>query len=792
MHFFLKYLVDVTLQPNNVDVHIQDRLMHITNFCLVQAKKLVSQSHYFKARKCLFSRWFCYAYLSILVISFLFVLYIVNGIATTDEQIVADSHDQHHAGNKYLKISSQPPTFSSNSFFGQSSLVKYKQYLFKIYRERAFPVYSKPQFTVNRPKHPLNLVLVHKEQYENHKLFTDTHSYGLFGEVDKIRRQKQPIAITEIGTINRNNVLHFVLIEGAPGVGKSTLCWQLCGLWSESKLQYTWDLVVLIEIREETTRNATSVYDLLYHPDDDIRKSVAQEVQKREGEGLMIIFDGYDEVSNDQRSEHSVFQKILTYRLLRKATVVVTSRPSAFNSLPSQFKQILYQHIEIAGFSKTDIRKYISLACENNTDLLKDLRSFVSSQPFILSVIYNPLHCTIVTELYIQYWKDGRKGFAPNTLTELYNVLVINLLKHNVSPTLLSSDIEELTDLPKPVYNNLMQLAELAANGTEKKMYLYNNVRFATLGLMVSVRQLYNIQPKRSANMFLHLTLQEYLTAFYWSHQPPQKLAGFMKQQPIYSIIEQHQKGIEKGREHEVSMSIQWTFLRFLAGFTKLKYFLYEEMNESLITTNIGSLCQILFEANSAELVSKFFSNKRIYIRNYYLQTLFNWYMLGYCIANSDNTSTWTIQYRVADLFLMLSDGLHYFADTIDLNKGSGPKIEIFLPDHGQNVFNDGQFYDVFPRLYPFTRLITKLNFDMDIVSDGGVSLLHNVSYYCPNLEVLLLPQFPNNYAMMTEAPTFPRTLVHIGLSLSQHSVVFDNLHKCQALKVVTLKTDHW
>ena len=775
---------------------MQDRLMNIINPCwLVQAKKLVLHAYFFKARKCLFSRWFCYLYLSTLVISFLFIVYRVNGILITDEQITPASHGQYHSRNKYKKILLQSP--APNSFLGHSSLVEYQQYLLKTYRKRTFPVYSKPQFTVDRPKHPLNLVLVHKDKYENHKSFVDAHTYGLFGEVDKIQRQKHPIAITEIGTLGKYDVLHFVLIEGAPGVGKSTLCWQLCRLWSESKLRHTWDLVVLIEIREETTRKATSVYDLLYHPDDNIRNSVAQEVQKRDGEGLMIIFDGYDEVSYDQRSELSVFQKILTYRLLRKATVVVTSRPSATKSLPSQFKQILYQHIEIAGFSRTNVQKYISLACGNNRDLLDGLRSFIFHQPFILSVIYNPLHCTIVTELYIQYWKDGQTGFAPKTLTELYNALVTNLLKHNLPH--MSSDIVELTALPTLVYNDLMQLAELAAKGTEMKRYVYNNVTFPTLGLMVSVRQLYDIQPRQSASMFLHHTLQEYLTAFYWSRQPPQRLAGFMNQQSIYSIIEQHQKGIEKGREHEVSMSIQWTFLRFLAGFTKLKYFLYEEMNESLITTNIGSLCQILFEANSAELVSKFFSNKRIYIRNYYLQTLFNWYMLGYCIANSDNTSTWVIRYRIADLFLMLSDGLHFFADTIDLKKGSGPKIEIYLPESVLRLKNtpsdNGSFYNVFPRLFPFTRLITKLDFEIDVLSKdeahSTVSLLHNVSHYCPNLEVLLLPQFPNNYTVWTVTPTFPRTLMHIGLSLSQHSVLFDSLHNYQALKVLSLKSKH-
>ena len=59
-----------------------------------------------------------------------------------------------------------------------------------------------------------------------------------------------------------NASVHFVLIEGAAGVGKSTLCWQLCRLWlSEAKMQRQWDLVVLVEIRDEDTRKARNIYD---------------------------------------------------------------------------------------------------------------------------------------------------------------------------------------------------------------------------------------------------------------------------------------------------------------------------------------------------------------------------------------------------------------------------------------------------------------------------------------------------------------------------------------------------
>ena len=418
----------------------------------------------------------------------------------------------------YNHFESPPPT---------GSITQYQNYLHGIYRKSSFSIYTKQsEITVsNRPEQPLKLVLVHKPKDELESSHKEQMEYAFFGNVDLVQKQNAVIKIEEIGSILKTTTpAHFILIEGAPGIGKSTLCWQLCQLWSEGKLRHKWDLMVLVEIRDATTRKAKNVYDLLYHPDDRIRKSIAHEIETRDGEGLFIIFDGYDELSDDQHNELSIFQRILVNRLLRKATVMVTTRKIDKNSLPSQFKQNLDQHIEIAGFNNSDIQQYISLTCGNNTSLFNDFLSYVYSHPFVFSLMYNPLHCTIVTELYIQYWQDGHKGFAPNTVTELYSALLLNLLRRHLSSSNQSIDIEDLSDLPTHVYNNLMQLAELAENGLEEKKYIFNKVPGNTLGLMVSVRQLYDIRARRSAYMFLHLTLQEYLTAFYWFQQPREKL----------------------------------------------------------------------------------------------------------------------------------------------------------------------------------------------------------------------------------------------------------------------------
>ena len=155
-------------------------------------------------------------------------------------------------------------------------------------------------------------------------------------------------------------------------------------------------------------------------------------MEQRDGENVLLLFDGYDELSNDQRTD-SIFMKILRQsRFLRKATVLISSRPFATKSLPYQFKDYIDQHVEIVGFQEQDIELYQTSSCQDNPDMLSDLKSYISTQPFISSVLYNPLHCTIVIELYRQYWQRGEKGFAPSTMTQLYSALLLNILRRQL------------------------------------------------------------------------------------------------------------------------------------------------------------------------------------------------------------------------------------------------------------------------------------------------------------------------------------------------------------------------
>ena len=69
---------------------------------------------------------------------------------------------------------------------------------------------------------------------------------------------KIPIAMDNIVTPDS----HFVLAEGPPGIGKSTLCWELCRQWDTLKSLQDYKIVLQLKLRERRVQNASSLQEI--------------------------------------------------------------------------------------------------------------------------------------------------------------------------------------------------------------------------------------------------------------------------------------------------------------------------------------------------------------------------------------------------------------------------------------------------------------------------------------------------------------------------------------------------
>ena len=121
-----------------------------------------------------------------------------------------------------------------------------------------------------------------------------------------------------------------VIVEGHAGIGKTTLCTLLAEEWSNGIILEQFDCVLLLPLRERSVSTATTLPQLfkLFHSSERIRTSVIAELEEREGEGVLIIADGWDELDQENPSKDSFLYCHLFGNLLPFLSVLLTSRPS--------------------------------------------------------------------------------------------------------------------------------------------------------------------------------------------------------------------------------------------------------------------------------------------------------------------------------------------------------------------------------------------------------------------------------------------------------------------------------
>ena len=306
----------------------------------------------------------------------------------------------------------------------QSSAVDtYASYLKSVYTREKLQGYDK--WPLVKSKKYINLALIEKEHItkpEAHQFMRAT----IHGNIDNIKKSKRATDIDQIAQLPDGSQPKCILVEGAPGVGKSTFAWKLCHKWGEGKLLQQYQLVVLLRLRDKSVRAAKNISDLFQYRDPQIQQAAVKKIKENWGKGVFLLFEGYDELPEKLRTESSVFLDVITGRELPEATVLITSRPWASEFLRRECKENISQHIEILGFTKDNIQSYLESTIPDDPSLLADLKKYISGYPHINSMMYIPLNSAIVVEVYQNSRKD--KTLVPKTMTELYSSLFRSLL----------------------------------------------------------------------------------------------------------------------------------------------------------------------------------------------------------------------------------------------------------------------------------------------------------------------------------------------------------------------------
>ena len=391
------------------------------------------------------------------------------------------------------------------------------------------------------------------------------------GKVDNIVERKKEIGYEDIfdfkATADKSKKVsydskHFkMLIDGAPGVGKTTLCRKFCKDWGAGQILKQFSNIWLLNLREEKIAKAKSLDDLFQHYDEDLLREVVQHIKKTGGEGNLLVSDGFDELSEKERTQHSLFLDIIRGKVLPKCSVIVSSRPYASQML-QQMKSITH-HVEIVWFTEKQVKECIR---QNITDKPKaeELIDQLKQRLDILSLCYTPLNAAITLYVYKQ-----EEHTLPTTLTQLYTLYILHSLKRSVEihfDNLNAHGITDLKNLPDPIALPFIALCKMAYNGLQDDQLGFSTSQLPQslqgcpgckgtkpdlLGLMSGSKSFTGSNAEVSYQ-FTHLTAQEFLAAWYAAI--------------VLSAEEQSKLFIEKAGDDRFRM-----MLLFLAGITGLQ-----------------------------------------------------------------------------------------------------------------------------------------------------------------------------------------------------------------------------
>ena len=235
----------------------------------------------------------------------------------------------------------------------------------------------------------------------------------------------------------------FILIEGAPGIGKTVLAKKIAYLWATKELLADVDILFLLFLRDPELQNIKTPEQLIQYisskrlDDEQLKRCVDQIEESKVG----IVMDGYDECPIKLRKK-SFIANIIKGKVFHKCIRVLTSRPTATLSLHDKVDR----RVEILGFAQEERDKYISESLDS-PEQKKQLQDYLKCQPIINGLVYVPLHLAILLYLFKVQIK------LPETLTEMNESFILHTIYRSLTKNELTpvNVVLSLKDLPKNV-----------------------------------------------------------------------------------------------------------------------------------------------------------------------------------------------------------------------------------------------------------------------------------------------------------------------------------------------------
>ncbi|XP_072567703.1 NLR family CARD domain-containing protein 3-like [Paramormyrops kingsleyae] len=341
--------------------------------------------------------------------------------------------------------------------------------------------------------------------------------------------------VTEDTTVKCNDIfkplhgrvtpIRTVLTKGVAGIGKTVSVQKVILDWTEGKANQDIHFIFALPFRDlNLIKEEYSLIELLHHFVPELKSLESTELFRYK---VLFIFDGLDEcrLPLDFQNNESWFDvtkktsldvlltNLIKGNLLPSALLWITSRPAAANQIPPE---CVHQVTEIRGFSDAQKEEYFRKRFSDQS-LASRIITHVKSSRSLFIMCHIPVFCWISASVLERLFNETDKGEIPRTLTEMYTHFLIfqASLKNDKYMKNYETSKEFLLKLGKLAFDNLekgnlifyeQDLIQNKINVTEASVYS---------GVCTEVfKEEYGLYQEK-VYCFVHLSIQEYLTALY-------------------------------------------------------------------------------------------------------------------------------------------------------------------------------------------------------------------------------------------------------------------------------------
>ena len=373
-----------------------------------------------------------------------------------------------------------------------------------------------------------------------------------------------------------------VLIEGNPGIGKTTYCQKLAYDWSVGEIPADASfsevkMLLLLKCRDMhmKTANIEEAIDDQLLPQDAGKKEKEDFFHfiRSNQSRILLVLDGLDELRDDLVQG---FLPLIQGKVFANVYLILTSRHEAGMKVRRYCDTLL----EIIGYTQEDVESYIKKYFISHEDqsLADKMIQKLNGDRHLKELTANPLNTALLCLLC-----EETRGEFPSKRTKMYDDLVACALRRYFAKRGISLGDEDPVERCASELNQLGKMAfeALLKNQlyfTQDEMKSPPTVDFLRLPFLSREPSVSKIRPTPTY-AFTHKTFQEYFAAFYLAQQ---LLSG--------------DKGKESLRLDELSPIDNWQVWEFLITMVSSK-------SAEAAVTVVSRLCAFFYQKRPQRLL---------------------------------------------------------------------------------------------------------------------------------------------------------------------------------------------